>query len=104
MPAVGAPPSCCGPACREESSAPCRRPRWPSWSSSRSRERSRAAAPPRWPDQLKLERGNETESPDMPELEIRNLHVRAGATAGGNSAGSSSGGQSDGGQDILRGV
>jgi Fe-S cluster assembly ATP-binding protein len=40
----------------------------------------------------------------MPELEIRNLHVRAGATAGGNSAGSSTGSQSAGGQEILRGL
>src|SRR3984885_12402221 len=69
-PVVAAPPSCCGRACRAASSAGWRRPRWLSSSSSRAAPNS-SSQPDSVPNQS-------TRKLDMPDLEIRNLHVRAG--------------------------
>ena len=69
MPVAAARPSCCGRACRAGSSARCRRRRWPSWSSSRAAASAVA-------DGRGLKRQNR--KLEMADLEIRNLHVRAG--------------------------
>src|SRR5690349_23160042 len=82
-PGVAVRPSCCGRGCRPASSDRCRRPRSPSWSSSRiaptgypaPRPRSR---PPWSPSAHRRPPHRNKRKLEMADLEIRNLHVRAG--------------------------
>src|SRR5581483_1706995 len=68
MPAGAAPPSCSGLAFREESSARSKRSHWPSWSSSHAAPNACRPRPS----------SDSNGKLNMADLEIRNLHVRAG--------------------------